>query len=66
MIETLKSHRDLLSQCRVTASYTPLEKSAVGFRLTMGIYLQILDDAVSVLNSLIDYLGSSTDGNTDK
>lgn len=56
MIDLLQSHRDTLAEFLVTTRNTPLDGLSVGFRLTLGIYAQILIDAVSVLNSMIAFL----------
>jgi hypothetical protein len=57
ILETLRAHRDALQNFIVTSSRDiPLETLSSGVGLALGICLQILQDAVSVLNSLIEYL----------
>lgn len=56
MIETLKSHRETLEKMRVTTCDIDQDGLNPGLRLTLRIYIQILTDGVSLLNSLIDYL----------
>jgi hypothetical protein len=56
VLDLFRSHRETLSSFLVTARYTPLERLPVGLRLALGIYLQILADGISILNSIITYL----------
>ena len=66
MIDTLREHRSTLEKFQAaTVQYIPSEPLPVGLQLTIGIYITILTDAISVLNSLIDFLGNATNGNTD-
>ena len=56
MLETLITHRTLLEQMRVTTRGIDPQLLSIGMRLTLNIYVQILDDGLAVLNSLIRFL----------
>ena len=56
MRDLLASHRDTLEKLCVTARDIDQEPLSVGFRLLLGIYTQILEDGLSVLNSMIAHL----------
>jgi hypothetical protein len=58
----LQSHRDTLQNFIVTTSRDiPSEMLSSRIGQALGICLQILQDAVSVLNSLIEYLDQPKD-----
>ena len=56
MIEILISQRETLENMAVTTRDIDQEPLPAGLRLTLRIYVQILADGLSVLNSLIAYL----------
>ena len=57
MLEALRAHRDTLQNYILTTSRGfSLEMLSEGIGRAVGIYFQILQDAVSVLNSMIVYL----------
>lgn len=66
MIETLIAHRETLQKMAVTTRDIDQEQFSPGLRITLGIYAMILDDGLSVLNSIIDHLERMTNGNMDK
>ena len=56
VIDTLTSHRDTLEKLAVTTRDLEQEPLSVGLRLLLNAYAQILDDGLSVLNSIIAHL----------
>jgi hypothetical protein len=56
MIEILTSQRAMLEKMLVTVRDIDQGTFSAGIRLTVGIYIQILQDGLSVLNSLISHL----------
>lgn len=56
MIEILQGHRAALEEMHVTACDIAQDRLPAGLRLTLRIYVQILADGLSVLNSIISYL----------
>ena len=56
MIEILQTHRDTLERLAVTTRDIDQETLPVGLRLTLRIYIHILEDGLSVLKSLIEHL----------
>jgi hypothetical protein len=57
MLESLRAHRDTLQNFIVATSRDiPLETLSTGMGRALGNCLQILQDGVSALNSLIEYL----------
>ena len=56
MLETLRSHRTTLESLIAASRQMPTEPVPIGIRLSLVIYLTILEDAVSVLTSIIEYL----------
>lgn len=57
MLDTLRAqHATFQKFATVTENYRHSERLPVGIRLTLGIYLQILSDAISTLTAMIEYL----------
>jgi hypothetical protein len=56
MLNLFTAHRETLNTMYVTTRDMPQDEFSDGIRLTLGIYLQILSDAVSVLDAIIAYL----------
>lgn len=52
MVELLKEHKQILTEMLATIP-TDAQPSA---RALLSIYVEILTDGISILNSLIDYL----------
>ena len=66
MIQTLQGQLESLRQMAVTIRDIDQEPLSVGMRLTLRIYTQILDDGLSVLRSMIDYLETHQGGHGEK
>ena len=56
MQDLLASHRETLEKLAVTTRDIDQEPLSVGLRLLLGAYAQILEDGLSVLNSIIAHL----------
>lgn len=64
----LAAQRELLAdglQVGVPPAREDHSSSLVGVRILLGIYSNILEDALSTLNSLIQYLHPTTKGEND-
>lgn len=62
MIETLRTHREILEKMTVTACDIDQDSLPAGLRLTLRIYVQILKDGVSILDSILSYLEQGPNG----
>ncbi len=56
MIDQLRRHRETLSELIQSEQEFSADVSRPGLRLLWQTYLVILQDAISILNSLIDYI----------
>lgn len=55
VIEIFRAQRETLEKMAVTTCDIDQEPLPPGLRLTLRIYIRILEDGLSVLNSIIDY-----------
>jgi hypothetical protein len=64
MLADLRAHHAILERLVVASRQMPTEPVPIGVRLSFAIYLNVLEDAVSVLNSIIEYLDPDEDNLT--
>jgi hypothetical protein len=61
MLEELRAHHAILERLITASRQMPTEPVPIGVRLSFVIYLNVLEDAVSVLNSIIEHLDPDED-----
>jgi hypothetical protein len=59
MLDQLRRHRATLTELRQSQREVLADDMSPGLRITWQIYAIILEDAISTLNSLINYLTQS-------
>ncbi len=60
MLDQLRRHRDTLTELLQSQREVVMDDMSPGLRISWQIYALILQDAISILNSLIEYLNQPT------